>query len=345
MEPVDQLERHESRCRRLERRDDRIAFGKCEPVSRRHRDLGGERADPHADAVSERDERARRCPARGSRRNPPARSGRARSPTDRPPGRPSPARVSRERGAAGVENDLRQTFGARSCGSVQQVRPGKARDEGIRRSREQLGGAAQLEDPAFDDHACAIGERRRILEVVGDEQRRQPHSASSSCSSLRTPPGCACRVPRAARRGGGPPGRARARARARRVAARRRRAAPGRAPARCEIRKRSSNSSTRSSAAERDVPRGRRGAGRARTPGRRARPSGAPAAGRCPLACRTRRSSRARCARARAEAAPRSSAARSTSPRPTGRRARASPARARALARGGRSGEGGRGRG
>ena len=49
-------------------------------------------------------------------------------------------------------------------------------------------GRAELEDAALADHADPVGERRGVLEVVGDEQRRQRRArASSSRSSARTP--------------------------------------------------------------------------------------------------------------------------------------------------------------
>ena len=66
--------------------------------------------------------------------------------------------------------------------------PGEARDESISRSREQLGRSCHLEDPSLDDHACSFGERRRILEVVRDEERRQPQLRKQLASSPRTTP-------------------------------------------------------------------------------------------------------------------------------------------------------------
>ena len=48
-------------------------------------------------------------------------------------------------------------------------------------------GVPELEDAAVADHADAVGERRGVLEVVGDEQRRQCQRWSSSRSSARTP--------------------------------------------------------------------------------------------------------------------------------------------------------------
>ena len=34
--------------------------------------------------------------------------------------------------------------------------------------------APELENPALDDDADSVGERSRVLEVVRDDQRRQP---------------------------------------------------------------------------------------------------------------------------------------------------------------------------
>ena len=115
------------------------------------------------------------------------------------------------------------------------------------------------------------------------EDGRQPElSRGAREARPGPPPSCGRRAPRAARRAGEPPGSARARARARRAAARRRRARAPARRARPPMRNRSSSCCTRRSArgAEADVRARRRGAGRARTPGRGSRPDGAPAAGR-----------------------------------------------------------------
>ncbi len=82
--------------------------------------------------------------------------------------------IGREGAAAGVEHDLGQAIRARSGDPVQEVRTREARHEPVRRRREQLGRRAQLEDPSLDDHAHPVGERGRVLEVVRDEERRQP---------------------------------------------------------------------------------------------------------------------------------------------------------------------------
>ena len=50
-------EREEPRSRRLERRDDDVALAKAEPLGRGRRHLGHDRADPHARAVAEGDDR------------------------------------------------------------------------------------------------------------------------------------------------------------------------------------------------------------------------------------------------------------------------------------------------
>ena len=47
-------------------------------------------------------------------------------------------------------------------------------------------GRADLAQRPVDDHADAVGERRGVLEVVRDEQDRDAEPASRSCSSART---------------------------------------------------------------------------------------------------------------------------------------------------------------
>ena len=44
----------------------------------------------------------------------------------------------------------------------------------VRGSGEQLGRRPELQDPPVHDHADTIGKCRRVLEVVRDEQCRQP---------------------------------------------------------------------------------------------------------------------------------------------------------------------------
>ena len=87
-----------------------------------------------------------------------------------------------------------------------------------------------------------------------------------------------------------------------------------------------------------------RGAGRARSPGTRARPSARSGGSATPRSLSSQTARRARSARAPAARARRSSAARSSCPRRTGRRARPRR-RPRALPRGRRSGEEAGGRG
>ena len=58
--------------------------------------------------------------------------------------------------------------------AFEDVRPRERRHERVGRSGEQLGGRADLQQPAVDDHADPVREGRRVLDVVGDEHRRQP---------------------------------------------------------------------------------------------------------------------------------------------------------------------------
>ena len=54
--------------------------------------------------------------------------------------------------------------------AAEQVRAGERRDERVARMRDELAGRADLAQLPVDDHADAVGERGRVLEVVGDEQ-------------------------------------------------------------------------------------------------------------------------------------------------------------------------------
>ena len=150
----------------------------------------------------------------------------------------------------------RAAAGERPRVAVQQVAAGEAGDERVGGPREQLLRRAELVQPAVEHDADAVGERGRVGEVVGDDQRRDrelgQHVGQLLADARR---GCARRARRAARRAAAPPGRAPARARPRRAGARRRTAAPGFSPARCAMPSRSSSSSTRSRAAEGDVAR------------------------------------------------------------------------------------------
>ena len=189
-------------------------------------------------------------------------------------------RVRGEDARAVVEGHLREPRGAGSRRAAQQVPAGEVGDERARRARHQLGRGPVLDDAAVDEHADPVGQRGRVLEVVGDEQRGERERARAARPAPRARArACERRAPRGARRGGAPPGRGRGRARGRRAGARRRRARPA---ARREARR-----SRAAPAARRPAPARRRRrspprscAGRGRTPGRRGRPSGAPAEGR-----------------------------------------------------------------
>ena len=136
----------------------------------------------------------------------------------------------------------------------------------------------------FDEHADVAGERRGVLEVVRDEQRRDLEPGEQLLQ-LGAHVGLRVGVERrrAARRAAGSRDRGRARGRARRAAARRRRGLRG-ARAR-GARSRSGRGTRRRRGGARTRRSGARsGAGRARSPGRRARPAGPPAAAKMPAA-------------------------------------------------------------
>ena len=88
--------------------------------------------------------------------------------------------------------------------SLEQIRSGEAGDERIARRADELLRGSELEHAAVDEHPDPIGERRCVLEVVGDEQRR--HSQlSEELVQLRAhgAPRMTCREPTAARREAG----------------------------------------------------------------------------------------------------------------------------------------------
>ena len=60
------------------------------------------------------------------------------------------------------------------------------RDERVARARRRARcGVPELAQPPVDDHADAVGERGRVLEVVGDEQRRQRELAQQLAAARR----------------------------------------------------------------------------------------------------------------------------------------------------------------
>ena len=74
---------------------------------------------------------------------------------------------------AAVERDLRQPILRPDRVPPSSERAGERRDERIGGHRDELGRRAELEDAPVADDADAVGERGGILEVVGDEERRQ----------------------------------------------------------------------------------------------------------------------------------------------------------------------------
>ncbi len=63
---------------------------------------------------------------------------------------------------------------ARAGDAVEDVGAGEAGDERVGRRGDELVRRGELAQRPLDEHADAVGERRRLLEVVRDEQRRQP---------------------------------------------------------------------------------------------------------------------------------------------------------------------------
>ena len=204
-------------------------------------------------------------------------------------------------------------------------------DELGRRARPGAAGRRTID-------ADAVGERGRVLEVVRDEQRRQPPAPQQLRAARRgRRAACARRAPTSGSSRSSTARVARERPRERDalpLAARElARPRPGEVP----IRKRSSSSPTRRRPPKRDVARARRDAGRARTPGRRSRrdrSSGGDVD--AALRRRTRSGRRARSLPAvRAQQARRRRAARVVLPAPEGpTSASVSAPRARALPRG-----------
>ena len=106
----------------------------------------------------------------------------------------------------------------------------KRRDERVGRAATSARRRAELQQPAVDDHADPVRERRGVLEVVRDEHRRQPE-AREQLAELGADRVARVRVERRERlvEQQHVAGRARARARARPAGARRRRARRARA--------------------------------------------------------------------------------------------------------------------
>ena len=72
-----------------------------------------------------------------------------------------------------VEHDLRQAVRAGVRVTRQEVAAAQARDERVRRSVDEILRRPRLDEPTGDEDADPVRERGRVLEVVGDEQRRE----------------------------------------------------------------------------------------------------------------------------------------------------------------------------
>ena len=181
---------------------------------------------------------------------------------------------------AALEPDARQAVLVPLDAPVQEVGAGEGGDERVVRPRDEILRRAQLAQLAVDQHADRLGQRGGVLVVVGHDQRRQAELVEQLLQLGRAPrPSCARRAPTAARRAAARRDHARAPARAQHAGARRRTALAAwlRRAARC-----GSARAARRPAPSRRRRRcpGRSGAGRARTPGTRARPAAPPGCGR-----------------------------------------------------------------
>ena len=72
-----------------------------------------------------------------------------------------------------VEHDIGQAVSGLDHVPGEKGRAGEARHEGVARHGDELGRRAELQDRAVRDDADAVRERRGVLEVVRDEDRRQ----------------------------------------------------------------------------------------------------------------------------------------------------------------------------
>ena len=128
-----------------------------------------------------------------------ARAG-PRRPTDGRRPRRGPARPSRSARS-------RRRRGARPAVGLagHDAAAGEHDDEAVGRRGDQLRGRAELAQRAVDDDRDAAGERRRVGEVVGDEQRRDARLAQLAGELVaHERGGCGRRARRAARRAAGP---------------------------------------------------------------------------------------------------------------------------------------------
>jgi hypothetical protein len=78
---------------------------------------------------------------------------------------------------AAVELDLRQPVRGTTRPAHEQVRAGEFGDERAGRRRDQLRRRPELHEVPLVENADAIGERRRVVVIVRDEERREPGAA------------------------------------------------------------------------------------------------------------------------------------------------------------------------
>jgi len=84
------------------------------------------------------------------------------------------SRVGRVDGRAAVQRDLGEPLGAAAGVPRQEVSACQARDERVGGHRHEVLGRSDLEHAPAGEDADAVGERGSVLEVVRDQDRRQP---------------------------------------------------------------------------------------------------------------------------------------------------------------------------
>ena len=97
-----------------------------------------------------------------------------------------------------VERHLRQPVLRLDGLAGEERRPREAGDERVRRHRDQLRGRAELQDASLADDADAMCEGRGVLEIVGDDDRRQAQ-VFEELAKLGAHPGSGVRVQRGQR--------------------------------------------------------------------------------------------------------------------------------------------------
>ena len=193
-----QCERQQPRRRRLERRDHRLPLAEPEPLHGCRRHLGDERPDGDAGAVAERRDPSDRRPDVVDGRVVGDAVGQGDLPRIDGQGDPARKDVRGPHRPARVEGHLGQPVGLAEHHPGNEIRTGEPGDERVDGRGHELGRRPQLSEPAVDENADAVSERRRVLEVVGDEDHRQPERGEE-VSELTAHGGARVRVERGER--------------------------------------------------------------------------------------------------------------------------------------------------